>query len=195
VRRYAARVGFVAAIVVAAAAAGPTEAGLSEAEVRDLTVTRAAEGYRVTYLLDGAFPEEVLERLHSGITVSFRHKLRLVGKRPFPLWPPKELGRTIVVTTANYDSLTRQYQLTRTVETDARGIKGKILTDPENRATSDLEEVEAWMTDVRDVLMLVPVRDPESARRVEVNSVLGRRWILGMFPAQYTASADQELER
>ena len=118
-----------------------------------------------------------------------------MGKRPFPLWPPKELGRTVVVTTANYDSLTRQYQLMRTVEADAKGIKGKIESEPENRATSDLDEVTAWMTEVREVLLLVPVRDSDSARRVEVTSVLGRRWFLLMFPAQYTASGDYELER
>lgn len=180
-------------------AAGPVPAGspdLSGASVSRLRVDRPRPEGRilVSFEIDGALTEEVRERIHSGIEMSFRHRVDLLSKRAFPLWPRKLVGRTVVTTTVQYDSLTRRYRLER--ETGGKSWP-KEQTPPESvesRSTSSAAEMESWMTDVEEVALPSPPDRQEARLKVRVRSELGRRFVFYLVPWTYAATAELSLE-
>jgi len=166
----------------------------TKAVIRNLDVGRQAEGFQVSFRVSSAFSEDLLERVHSGIPLTFRHRVELLGRRVVPLFPRKTLGRTLVLTTVSYDSLTRRYDL-------ERRTTGKIWprekTPPdrvEHQNTSSPEEMEAWMTVLNEV-PLPGFSSPKGVRlRVRVRSELGRRFVLLLFPSTTSATQEQILE-
>ena len=100
-------------LLLALGAAHAAETGLAAAEITDLDARVQDDELLVSFRLKDAFPDELNERLHAGIAVSFRHRVDMILRRPFFLVPNKLLGRTVVETTVEYDSLTRQYRLYR----------------------------------------------------------------------------------
>lgn len=168
-----------------------------ETRIEDLRATRTPDGVVVSFRVAGAFDEELLERLNSGIPVRFKHRVRVMAKRGIPLTPAKEIGRTRVETEAIYDALTGQYELVR--ETDFRQ-KGEAPPRREAaRTTSSETEMRRFMTEFTDV----PVSDPDPAAeapltgeklRVRVESNLGRRFLLLIIPATRDVSAEVALE-
>lgn len=183
----------LAASIVAGAGRAAEPADPSRAAILDLEVARSDEEVRVSFRVEGAFPVEMLERIHSGIPVTFRHRVELVARRPFPLVPSKVLGSVLVETTAKYDSLTRQYYLSlRTV----RGEQEAEAAVEASSITSSLSEMQSWMTILREVtLPSPPPQDLARGRlRVRVRAVLGRRFRFFIFPASYAASGERRLE-
>jgi hypothetical protein len=162
--------------------------------VESLRVSRVDDGLLVSFRVTHAVTEEVLERVHSGMEVTFRHRVELLGKRMAPLLPRRVIGRTVVTTTVRYDSLTRRYRLERQV----LGKGWPKGTSPPERfdvaGTGSLEETETWLT----VLAGIPLPEPPAAEdprsRVRVRCELGRRMILLMFPSTYGAAAEVMVE-
>lgn len=170
-------------------------ADLSDAAVTDLDVTTSEHGYLVSYRLLDVLPEEVLETIHSGIEVTYQHRVDLTAKRTLPLMPARTLCRSVVSTTATYESLTQRYHLTRTFEYAARGEGGYYHSGEEHYSTSAIEDMEAWMTDIHDLLVPYPQKPADdSKRKIRINVTLGRRFVLFVFPGQYTATAEWVLD-
>ncbi len=175
----------------------PAAAGAGDPKVIGLRVEGAGEDIRISYSVENSFSEEILERIHSGMRVAFRHRIELSARRAVPLWFPKTLSWTVVETAVEFDGLTKQYHLSRSYRF---GRKGKPWEGPariadEERDTDSLDVVRIWMSEV-DGVPLLPVQSevPLFRRRVDVTCSMGRKFVWMMFPVTVTASADSSLE-
>lgn len=150
--------------------------------------SRLAVSYRVA---DG-LSEEALERVRSGIPITFRHRAEVLRRRPVPLWPAKVASRTLIEATAAYDSLTRRFELRRTIER----VQGATTAGDEQRTSTESEdEMRAWMTEFPETLVFDRQTSPREGRlRLRVESALGRRFVLLIFPTTVIVSAEQRLE-
>ena len=152
----------------------PAVVSAREAEVTDLRTDLSGDRYLVTFRIDGAFPEEVEERIASGLETRFRHRIRVYRKRTG--WFDKVLWETVATTTVNYDSLTSQYTLTRFLDGQLR----------DTSFTGDPEEMRRWMT----VLEGIPVGGIEDLAGegkyfVRVKSNLRSRFFLFFIPVNW----------
>lgn len=171
--------------------------GLAEEspKIEDLEVERRDGRLEVTYVLDGALGDDVLERLQAGIPVTYRHRLQWLARRGL-LLPDRELSEVVIVVEATYDSLTRSYQLARSGVTQVRGGKKGPAGPDESRITDSVETLRRWMTHLDAVRLPAPAKLPEGSEQyVRVTTTFGRKFVLGMFPARRSASAEQTLER
>lgn len=176
-------------------AAATTEAAKRNDEPRidPLDVRRIGDRIDVRFHVANGLPADTVERIRSGIPVAHRHRVEVLGRRAVPLWPAKVHARLRIDTSAVYDSLTRRFDLQRSIRV---GLRKKNATVVEERDSTDsIEEVRAWMTEFDT---LPPLELPEAARgsrlKVRVESTLGRRFVLYMFPARLTVSAERKLE-
>jgi len=155
-----------------------------------------SEGHPVvSFRVVGAFSEETLERIDSGIAVTFRHRIEVVSKRALPLIPDKVRAKVVVQTTAEYDVLTKRYALTRRIE--VRGDKKRLNPEPaeQSRVTFSSDEMRAWMTELSGIEVFDPARPLDGNRlRVRVESAVGRRYLLLIFPTNLSATAESSLE-
>jgi hypothetical protein len=184
-------------LLAVAASFFPARASAGDPGVIGLRVEGAGDDLRVSYSVENAFSDEILERIQSGMRVAFRHRIELYAKRAVPLWFPKTLSWTVVETAVEFDGLTKQYHLSRSYRL---GRKGKAWEGPapiadEERDTDSLDVVRIWMSEVDGVPLLPVVSDvPVSRRRVDVNCSMGRKFVWMMFPVTVTASAESTLE-
>lgn len=173
------------------AGAEPAPPAPSKPGVEALSARIEGERAWVTYEVARALDDEVEERIHSGIPVTFRHKVQVLSKRGVPLMPSKVIAQATIETRVEYDSLTRSYDLLRRIEHRIRQKKQGPLTEEQRRLTDSLEVVRAWMTRLDEIPVFDPARElrGRSLRvRVEVN--LGRRYILFVFPGTRSVSAE-----
>lgn len=179
-------------VFVVASAAGARQRAETAPKIVDLTVRKQGESVRASYRLAGCLPEEVLERIHSGIPIRFRHKVEIVDKRPGLFARDRVYARTLVETRVQYDSLTQRYQLNRVLEVRSRdkGVAPPPASD--QMVTGSIDEMRKWMTDVSGVLLDDPTRSAPQGRdlylRVEVS--LGRHWFLLIIPTTDAVTAE-----
>ena len=191
-------VGRIAAgLLVLALLTLPAAAAASDPKVIGLRVEGAGDDIRVSYSVENAFSEDVLERINSGMRVVFRHRIELYAKRAVPLWFPKTLSWTVVEAAVEFDGLTKQYHLSRSYRLRRKGKAwdGPARIADEERDTDSLDVVRVWMSEV-DGVPLLPVASeaPVSRQRVDVSCSMGRKFFWGMFPITVTASAESTLE-
>lgn len=182
------------AILVALASAGVAPAA-ERVRVEDLDVAREGDTVVVGYRLAGSIPDDVVERLDAGFAVTFRHRVELVLRRSYWLTPSRLLHRCEIETTATYDSLTKQYRLERVTRHDVPDEE-PIPETVESATTASVDEVRDWLTELDDVALPADGLDDAPGRRgrVRVSSVLGRRYVLFVFPSAISASAEADLE-
>lgn len=175
-------------------ATGSLGAGAPRPVIEDLALEwpspqRAVASYRVT----NGFSEDAEERLRSGLTITFRHRISLEARRR--MMPNPEVARVRIEVTAAYDALTRQYTLTRTLA--FKGAHRKELEDVVTQRTTDsIEEMRRWMTEIEAVELYDPSGEmPEGSLRLRVESTVGRRYVLLIFPSAIGASADLIVDR
>ena len=96
----------------------------------------------VSFRLDQELTDEIRATIHSGMTVSFIYKVDL--RRGSSIWFDRTLASTEVRASVRYDSLTRRYTLSRTMD-GRMGMGGVETTDSEEVAwkwlTSDFEKL------------------------------------------------------
>lgn len=184
----------IAAMCVLVSLATPSVAGLRDATIENLSAELAPAEAFVSFGIEGAVDDEVIERLHAGLAVRFEHNVDLILKRS-ALLPSKVLARAQVKTRVEYDSLTRQYRLFRSLRNKTKRRSRSLLDYDVSRNTPSLHEAVDWLTRVEEVpLPLWPeIRDSERLR-VRVSSDLGRRFILFVIPSSHSASAELRLE-
>ena len=160
--------------------------------IDELTAQLEQDRVLVSFRVANGLSDEALEKIHSGIPVTFRHRVELLWRRSFPL-PSKVLSRTVIETRAEYDSLTQRYSLFRNLT--FRGKQKKPAPQPErqSRVTQVTDEVRAWMTEFVDLSLDVPGAPAGRRLKVHVDSALGRRYILLIFPGRLSASAEYRL--
>jgi|WetSurMetagenome_2_1015567.scaffolds.fasta_scaffold32209_4 hypothetical protein len=105
----------------------------------DITVRSLTRDGRilVSFRLNSAFTDDLREAIRSGLPASITYDVFL--RRGTALWFDRTLARATVTAGVRYDNLTRQHQLSRTI--DGRG--------EEPRMTEDEEVVRAWLTDFK----------------------------------------------
>ena len=185
----------VLAAVCVSALFVPVAAGDAErVRVEDLAAEVVEDVARISYRLEGTIPDDVVERHGAGIASTIRHRIDLVQKRSFFAMPSRTVHRCEVEATATYDSLTKQYALERVIR--HRPSKGEPPEEiHEARTTESVKDVRAWIAVVSGVeLPLADLRPSSGRARVKVESILGRRYVLGMFPSAISAEAEIDLE-
>ena len=155
--------------------------------VESLSARRDGARLLVSFRLVDLPSAEELERLHSGIPISYRHRIDVVSRRA--PWPAKLLARAKIEATAEYDSLTKRYRLRREVQ--LRNGAREIVVEPLERETGSVEEVQAWLTEVESfpVLELCDGLSAERSR-VRVQTAFGRRYVMLLFPARRAVGAE-----
>ena len=163
--------------------------------VADLATQRAGEGLLASYRLVECLPEEVVERIHSGIPIRFRHQIELLEKRPGLFARDRVHARTLIDTRVEYDSLTHRYQLNRVLEVRSRQKRAAPPPSNDQMVTGSFDEMQAWMTRFGDIELYDPARpiptDVELYVRVEVS--LGRHWFLFVIPTTEQISSELRL--
>lgn len=172
-------------------AAAPSAEEALKPGIEGLTARIESDQARVSYELEGVMDAEVEERIQSGIPVTFRHKVQVLSKRGVPLMPSKVIAQTLIETRVEYDSLTRRYDLLRSIEHKVRQKRQGPLTDEQRRLTDSVEEMRDWMSRFDEIPVFDPARELRGrALRVRVEVNLGRRYILFVFPATRSVSAE-----
>jgi hypothetical protein len=179
--------------------AGPADVASPEAPapaaIENLEVRAAEDGLKVSFDLRGAFDEDVVDRIQSGLAVTFRHRVELLARRLVPVIPSRVLGRTVIETSARYDSLTRQYYLTRRTTRDPAGHGMEPAVEDESAVAASMQDTEAWMSSFREIPLPAPPPENERKLRVRVRCVLGRHYRLLIFPTDDAVDAEQVLAR
>lgn len=177
-----------------------TSAGIAadkepRARIADLNAGLEEGLVRVSYRLADVLTPEAEERIQSGIPVTFRHRIDLSSRRWMPLVPDRVVSRTVVETRVAYDSLTRRYALTQTIEQKARSKAQLPVTEEHRRWTDSIEEMRAWLNEPGSVpLHPPPEGEPPGRFRVRVQTVIGRDYVLWVFPSTVSVSASTALE-
>jgi hypothetical protein len=185
--------GVLLALALALAPSTGAVASGAEPRITGLRVRPEAAHLLVSFEVEGALDAETMERVHSGLPLAYRHTVEVVGRRAIPLWPAKVLARARIDVRVQYDSLTRQYHLTRDLELRRR--KAAPPAESETHGTESIEAMRSWMTRVEDLPLLdLPFDAGDERLRLRVETSLGRRYVLYLFPGRVTVSAEQELE-
>ncbi|MFQ5700776.1 MAG: DUF4390 domain-containing protein [Acidobacteriota bacterium] len=89
----------------------PAVASSEDVSVAGLRVDTTSHDIYVSFEVKGAFTEEIRERIDSGLPVTFQYDMEVSRRRAF--WFDKTLVRKKITTTVSYDTLTRQYSLSK----------------------------------------------------------------------------------
>ena len=187
--------GLLVLLALTAAPVGDTkEPARAKPRLELSEVRRDGSRVAVSFRLADALGEEALEQLKSGVPVVYRHRVEVLGRRTGALWPAKKHASMHIVTTAVYDSLTQRYELLRTIELGKRRDRdGPPLEERIQTESSD--EMRDWMTEFDQLPALeLPETAPDALLRVRVRSILGRHYVLFLFPARIDVSAERSLE-
>lgn len=104
-------------------------------EIQVVTLTRDGMVH-VSFAFPAGFTDDMRAALRSGLPTAITYDVEL--RREVPAWFDRTLAAATVIASAQYDNLTRQHQLTRTIDGRSEGP----------RTTADEEEVRAWLTSV-----------------------------------------------
>jgi hypothetical protein len=151
---------------------GPAHA--RDAAIVDLQVELVGEAYSASFRVDGAFTEEMEERIASGLETSFRHRIRIYRRRTG--WLDKVEREKIVTTTVQYDTLTRQYTL-------SRRLNGQLR---ETEYTEDPAQMRRWMSELQGIPLGAVEELSEPGRiYVKVKSNVRDRFFLFFIPVRW----------
>jgi hypothetical protein len=145
--------GVVLPLVAALLLLATTRESVRAADEVDLQVKALAKDGRVlvSFTLVNGFTTELHAAILSGLSATIAYEIEL--RRGGTLWFDRTLATSTVTASVRYDNLTRQHQLSRTV--DGRG--------EEPRLTEDEAQVREWMTVFKQVPLF-------STRQLEPNT-------------------------
>lgn len=126
-----------------------------------------------SFTIRGAFDDEVRERLTAGLPLEFVHYVEVARRRP--LWFDKVVLRKTITTSVTFDTLTRQYSLSKKVNDEVA----------ETSVAMHEAEAERWMTRIERVRLADPAqigREADGQLYLRVRSVLRKRFVLLFLP-------------
>lgn len=171
----------------------PEEGDRPKATIQDLEVHDRGETLEVSFRVDRAFGRDTRERIESGMPVTFSHRVELLVRWAVPVIPSRVLARAVVDSSVRYDSLTRQYYLSRQTTREVRG-EDEPFVEETSMTTPAASDADAWLASVHDLVLPAPAPSARERKlRVRVRTVLGRRYHLLIFPATDSADAEQVL--
>lgn len=143
-------------------------------QVVEISTRSEGGGLVLSFGLEHVFNGSVRERIDSGIPVVFKHRVQVVAPRR--LWLDRIVARAQLETRVRYDSLTRRYELSRTVRP---GLRATALAGLEHhRSTDSFDEAREFMTRIDGIPRLDIEAFEGQSLKVEIETVLGRRWYL-----------------
>ncbi len=112
-------------------------------EIQVTSLTREGAIY-VSFSFPGGFTDDMRAALRSGLPTEIAYEIEL--RREVPVWFDRTLMRVTVTATAKYDNLTRQHQLSRTI--DGRGEEPVFARDEEvaRQWLTSLERLKVFKT-------------------------------------------------
>jgi hypothetical protein len=153
----------------------PAAAAADNAHLELLEVSLDGPRVLASFRLEGAFDQEVRERLESGLGVGFTYQFRLLRDRR--RWWDKRLDRNELEVTASYDAVTHEY-LVNLKQDD------KLI---DSHSVRSAEEVEVAMTRFeRFPVFLLEDVNPEARLQVKVRADLGPGTFLAFIPTRIT---------
>ncbi len=187
------RPAIVLLLLLSAIAVGTTLAG--GPTIEGLEVERDGGRVLVSFGIGGAFSDDLLERLQAGLPLEFRHTVEVQARRTVPFWFAKVIGKATVIDRVEYETLTRRYHLSREVVIARRGRRGSPTTGLVEESTESLDRVREFMTTV-DELFVIDLLDVNrrSGLRLRVESSVGRRYVMLIFPSTVRAVAEVGLD-
>jgi len=134
------------------------------ANIRDLKATWSGKAMELSWVLEGAFPDEVREQIQSGDELRFTCTVQLRRKRSFL---DKLVASREVTLTVRFSNLTKMYSLTRSIDgtvtdQDVTERAGDMLTwmsrfkDPALFDSGDLDESGTYYLKVKAKLLERP---------------------------------------
>ncbi len=159
------------------------QADLLDARVERLEINNRDDTLTVSYRVSGTFTKDIIERIQSGIETAFEHRIKIYKKVPiFPVG--KTLVERIILTSVRYDSLTKQYSLSKKVDDQT----------VETSVADTLDKVEKWMTEVNDFKM-IGIEGIRGKKKyfLKVRASLAPNFLLFIIPYDYSASKEKEL--
>jgi hypothetical protein len=147
------------------------ESPLSAAEIVDLVPVIRGDGILVSFRVEDAFSDDIVQAIETGLEVSFRYNVEL--KRVRRVWLDEKAASRRIRTTVAYDNLTKRYSMTR--EIDGEIDVTKVVDNP--------EAMRRFMTTVES-LMLFDVSSMEKNEEyyLRVNGVMKDRNVLLLIP-------------
>ncbi len=119
-----------------------------EPDIKNLKIDRSNGKIYGSYKIANAFGSEIKKRIESGLQVTFKHHFRVVNPNFF--WRNEKISIKELKTTVQYDSLTKQYNLRKT-------LNGGVT---DSATTQNYREVKKWMSEIEN-LALCSVRELE----------------------------------
>ena len=144
---------------------------ISAAEIVELVPVIRGEGILVSFRVEEAFDEDIVQAIETGLEVSFRYHVEL--RRVRRGWFDEKAASRLIQTTVVYDNLTKRYSLTREIdgEIDATELVDnpdamrRFMTSFESLLLFDVSFMEPneefylrarGVTRDRNVLLLIP---------------------------------------
>jgi hypothetical protein len=147
------------------------------AEILGLQVENQPHDLLVSFNLQGAFTGEVREQIDSGLPVTFNHYVEVMHRRA--AWFDGTLVRKVISTTVSYDTLTRQYRLTRSINDEA----------VETAVSDKADEMERFMTSVSRLRLCDPVDlRGDTPLYLRVKSRVQKRFVFFFIPWNFETS-------
>ena len=156
---------------VSAAEETPSPDPRSSPSIAELRVEIRDGLVLASFQLVGALDSDTQTRIASGLETTFDYRVELVRRRKF--WPDSKIRQHRILTSAKFDSLSRQYGLTL-----------KLDGEVERSSTTDrAEEMEQWLTVVKDIsLGMASELLPQEEYAVRVKADFPPRFILLFIP-------------
>lgn len=160
------------------------QADLLNARVRGFDIKYYDDAVAISFKITGTFTDDIVERIHSGIEISFKHVIRIYKKTPI-LPVRRTLIKRVILTAVEYDTLTKQYTLKKRI--DEKEIDTMV--------TDNLEEVEKWMTEINHFKVgeISKIRGKKNYF-LKVRTSLAPNFLLFFIPYDYSASKERELK-
>ena len=129
----------VAALAVLLLLPGASAPAAAAADADEITVRSLAKDGRilVSFTLNSGLTDELRDAIRGGLPATITYEVVL--RRGSLLWFDRTIARATVTASVRFDNLTRQHQLSRTI--DGRGEAPRV--------TEDEDEVRAWLTEVQ----------------------------------------------
>ncbi len=148
---------------------------LRAAELAELRVALAEAQVVVSFRLEGAFDDKLIERVESGLATTLIYELELMRDRK--RWFDRNLRESSLTVVGIYDAVRREYLVNTKLD-------GRLL---DSRMVHDLAALQEAMTrfDRLPVFTLEPLEDDRRIL-VRVRAELGTTHLLGFIPSSVT---------
>lgn len=127
----------------------------ADAVLKHIVVTNTRDDLLLYLKADGTFREKMKSAILSGVPATFSFFISLKVSRNF--WPDKTIADINVTHTIKYDSLKKEFRVTRSWENN------------EAQVTASFEEAQRWMSEIAS-LKITPLKALEKGKQYQIRA-------------------------